>query len=57
MCAITHADAGALGIKGHLQVMGGIADHQRASWFNAELSHQFIQHPGMRLASSLVSRT
>ena len=37
MRAVTHAHAGAAGVQRHLQVMRGVADHQRALRLGAEL--------------------
>ena len=51
---VAHADAGAAGIDGHLQVVRGIADHQGPLTADTHLRHQLAQHPGIRFAGGLV---
>eukprot|EP01137_Pigoraptor_chileana_P009994 Opistho-2@59040 len=47
-------DAGRAGIGGELQVVRGVADHQRAGRRDAQLGHQLLQHARMRLGRGLV---
>jgi hypothetical protein len=46
--AVTHAHAGAAGVQRHLQVVRGVADHQRALGGTPNSRHQFLQHAGVR---------
>jgi|GEM_PF-4422244 len=55
MRTIGHGDRGGSGVGGHLQVMRGIADHQRALRLDTKLAHQLHQHPRVGLGAGFVS--
>eukprot|EP01041_Mallomonas_annulata_P016039 gene16039-33710_t len=56
MGAIAHPRARAARIDGHLQVVRGVADHERALGRHAEFAHELVQHARVRFARGLVRR-
>jgi hypothetical protein len=52
--AVADAHARRAGVARQLQVVRGVADHQRALGRHAELGHQLLQHQRVRLAGGLV---
>ena len=51
---VTHANAGATGIDGHLQVVRRVANHQHARRIHTQLGHELVQHARVRLAGSFI---
>src|SRR3546814_6049201 len=54
--APVHTDRQAAGRSGHLDVVGGVADHHRHRRIDPDLGHGHLQQMGMRLAGPVVSR-
>ena len=52
--AVAHADARAACIQRHLQVVGGVTDHERALGLHAKLAHEFVQHERVGLACGFI---
>jgi hypothetical protein len=57
VCAVAHTHTGATGIHGHLQIVGGVANHQGAISFDAKLAHQLVEHQRAGFAGGFVCST
>src|SRR3990167_949387 len=53
---IAHSNARAPRVERHLQVVGGVANHQGARGCDVKLTHEFVQHDRTGLACGFIGR-